>query len=79
MSASTDGDDPRNPTSRAIISCFYADLTTPGVVVELDAEEAESLGAFAETALTEEAAWDANADLEPDDGDPEAGEPSDGA
>ena len=36
----------------------------PGVVVELDAHEAETLGAFEETALTEADAWDANADLE---------------
>jgi hypothetical protein len=34
------------------------------VMVELDAAEAESLGAFQETALTEADAWDANADLE---------------
>jgi hypothetical protein len=35
------------------------------VVVELDAHEAENLGAFEETALTEADAWDANADLKP--------------
>ena len=38
----------------------------PGVVVELDAREAEELGAFEETALTEADAWDANADLDTD-------------
>jgi type IV secretion system protein VirB1 len=38
----------------------------PGVVVELDAGEAEDLGAFEETALTEADAWEANADLDTD-------------
>ena len=32
------------------------------------AGEAESLGAFEETALTEADAWDANADLDPEGG-----------
>jgi hypothetical protein len=40
-------------------------------VVEVDAGEAESLGAFEETALTEADAWDANADLETEAGDGE--------
>ena len=43
-----------------------ADLLVPGVVVELDAREAEDLGAFEETALTEAEAWEANADLDAD-------------
>jgi type IV secretion system protein VirB1 len=38
----------------------------PGVVVELDASEAEDLGAFEETALTEAEAWEANGDLDAD-------------
>ncbi len=41
----------------------YADLTVPGVVIELAADEAAELGIFEETALTSEAAWDANADV----------------
>lgn len=57
-------DDPRDPASAATISESIADLTTPGVVVEVDAGEAESLGAFEETALSEADAWDANCDLE---------------
>lgn len=65
MSASSD--DPRNATAPPILSGSIADLTTPGVVVEVDASEAESLGAFEETALTEAEAWDANGDLEPED------------
>lgn len=72
MSASSDG--PRNPAAGAVISRSYADLITPGVVVELDSAEAESLGAFAETALSEDEAWEANADLAPDDGAPSDGE-----
>lgn len=62
MFTSTDG--PRDPTADAVLSDDLADLMVPGVVVELDASEAESLGAFEETALTEAEAWDANADLE---------------
>ena len=59
---SSSSDEPRDPT--AVISASFADLLVPGVLVELDAAEAESLGAFAETALTEAEAWDANADLD---------------
>jgi hypothetical protein len=33
------------------------------VIIEVDPEEADRLGAFAEDALDEETAWDANADL----------------
>jgi type IV secretion system protein VirB1 len=64
MSASSDG--PRDPTTPAIISTTLNDLLVPGVVVELDARDAEDLGAFEETALTEADAWDANADLDVD-------------
>lgn len=39
------------------------DAETPGVVVDLDQETAEREGAFEETALSEEEAWEANADL----------------
>ena len=53
----------RDTVSEALLSDDYRDLTTPGVVVELDAGEAESLGAFEETALSEADAWQANADL----------------
>ena len=54
---------PRDEASEALLSDDYRDLMTPGVVVELDAGEAESLGAFEETALSEADAWEANADL----------------
>ena len=72
MSASSD-DGPRDPPARPVLSGSIADLTTPGVVVEVDAAEAESLGAFEETALTEAEAWDANADLDPEDGEATGG------
>jgi len=62
MSASSD--EPRDPTTSATISHAFADLLIPGVVVELDAREAEELGAFEETALTDAEAWEANADLD---------------
>ena len=64
MSASSDG--PRDPTTPAIISTTLDDLLVPGVVVELDAHQAEDLGAFEETTLTEAEAWEANADLDTD-------------
>ena len=54
------------PAAGALLSDDMADLLVPGVVVEVDAAEAESLGAFEETALTEAEAWEANADLETD-------------
>ena len=50
----------------AMLSDSIADLLIPGVVVELDTAEAEALGAFEETALTEADAWEANADLDTD-------------
>ena len=62
MSASSEA--PRDPPASAIISHAFADLLVPGVVVELDAREAEDLGAFEETALTDAEAWEANADLD---------------
>ena len=62
MSASTD--EPHDLTVHAVVSHTFDDLLLPGVVVELDAHEAEDLGAFQETALTEAEAWEANADLD---------------
>ncbi len=52
--------------SNAVVSDSFADLPVAGVVVELDAGEAEACGAFEEMALSEEEAWDANTDLEAD-------------
>jgi hypothetical protein len=53
---------PRLPRTDAIISENLHDSSTPGVIVEVDPEDADRLGAFAEDALDEEAAWDANVD-----------------
>ena len=47
-----------------VVSTDYADLVTAGVVVEVEPDEAEALGAFEETALSQADAWDANADVE---------------
>ena len=61
MSGSTEG--PRDPMLTAIVSTSPDDLLIAGVVVELDAYEADNIGAFEENALTEAEAWEANADL----------------
>ena len=52
-----------NSIADAILSESLDDMTVPGVVVVVDAAEAEVMGAFQEDALTEAEAWDANADL----------------
>ena len=57
---------PGRSVADAVLSESFADVTTPGVVVVLDAGEAEQLGAFEETALTEADAWESNLDLEAD-------------
>jgi hypothetical protein len=62
MSGSNDG--PRHSMPAAMVSTSPDDLLIPGVVVELDAHEADDLGAFEENALTEAEAWEANADLD---------------
>ena len=49
--------------AEAMMSTSLQDMTVPGVMVEVDADEAEAIGAFVETALTEAEAWDANFDL----------------
>jgi hypothetical protein len=62
MSGSNEG--PRDQISTAIVSTSPDDLLIPGVVVELDAYEADAIGAFEENALTEAEAWEANADID---------------
>ena len=52
-----------SPLILAVQSETYDDITTPGVIVEVDAGMAEELGAFEESALTESEAWGSNADL----------------
>jgi len=51
-----------------VISTHIDDILIPGVQVELTAEEAEQLGAFEETALSEEDAWESNCDLVSEEG-----------
>ena len=62
----TPNNTPPDPAAGALLSDDFTDLLVPGIMVEVDAAEAESLGAFEETALSEADAWDANADLEID-------------
>lgn len=57
---------PGRPMADAMLSDNFADFGTPGIVIVLDAGEAEQLGAFEETALTEADAWESNLDLEAD-------------
>lgn len=65
--------DRRNAMQTAVISQSPEDLGTPGVRVEYTAEEAAASGAFEETALSEEAAWEASGDSDSDvAGDPHA-------
>ena len=61
MSASNERS--RDASADALLSDDPADMMVPGVVVEVDAAEAERLGAFEETALTEAEAWESNPDL----------------
>ena len=49
-----------------IISQSMRDFGTPGVIIELDPEEAEAWGAFEETAITEQDAIDSELDTELD-------------
>ena len=46
-----------------ILSQNLDDALTPGVIVEVDQDEADTLGAFEETAISEADAWESNADL----------------
>lgn len=54
---------PSPPILSRVLSNNLDDALTPGVMVEVDPAEAEALGAFEETALSEQDAWEANADL----------------
>lgn len=40
------------------------DLTVPGVIVEVDPDDADAAGAFLEDAVNFDDAWDANSELE---------------
>ncbi len=47
-----------------IISQSMADFGIPGVVIELDPDEAEAWGAFEETAITEQDAMESEIEME---------------
>lgn len=50
-------------TSGPVISSSLDDLLAPGVMVEVGADVAGANGAFVETALTEQDAWESRDDL----------------
>lgn len=52
--------DPKPPT----ISQDLGDLMRPGIMVEIDKADIERLGLVEETALSEDDAWESNADVE---------------
>lgn len=58
-----------SPRVEPIVSSSSEDGRTPGVQVEHTAADAETNGAFQETAISEAEAWASNADLA---GDPES-------
>jgi hypothetical protein len=54
---------PRITKNNPVYSENIADADVPGVVVVVDPEDADVLGAFEETAIDEAAAWESNIDL----------------
>lgn len=54
---------PKLPRRDAILSESLDDALISGVIVEIDPDEADRLGAFHEDAIDEETAWESNADL----------------
>lgn len=55
--------DPKPPTTPTI-SQDLGDLMRPGIMVEIDKADIERLGLVEETALSEDDAWESNADVE---------------
>ena len=53
---------PEGRRTDPVMSESLDDFLIPGVVIELDPDEADRLGAFEEHALTAYDAWDANLD-----------------
>lgn len=53
----------RMPHCEPLLSADPMDLDCPGVVIVVDPDVADQMGAFLETALSECAAWPANDDL----------------
>ena len=56
-------DGPKVTRADPVISESPDDLLIPGVIVEVDPDEAERMGAFEEDALDEATAWESNPDL----------------
>jgi hypothetical protein len=54
---------PRITKTDPVYSENIADADVPGVVVVVDPEDADALGAFEEDALDSETAWESNIDL----------------
>lgn len=64
-------DNKRDPETKQVplVTRDLSALGTPGVEVEVEREMAEEMGAFTETALSAEEAWEANVDLAKEDAD----------
>ena len=62
--------EPEIPLDRETLDANRQALALPGTVLALDPDEADTLGAFAETALSEAEAWESafDQDWEVDDG-----------
>jgi len=54
---------PKVTRTDPVVSESLDDLLVPGVIVEVDPDEADRLGAFEEDALDDDAAWESNVDL----------------
>jgi len=65
MTAAADTPRTAQPEHVAVVSRSTADADVPGVQVEYTADEAEGHGAFVETAMTEQDAWESNTQLDP--------------
>lgn len=56
-------DGPKTARMNAVISQNVDDMLIPGVIVEVDPDMADRLGAFEDDALDDDAAWESNIDL----------------
>lgn len=65
-SGSADAEPPASRSRRRdpVLSRDVDDATLPGVVIEVTPNNSVVLGAFTESALSEEDAWESNVDLE---------------
>ena len=54
---------PNTSGREPVVSLDIADIAVPGVIVEVDPDMADELGAFHEDALTDADAWESNIDL----------------